>query len=164
MEKLRPHRHTLLTSGLVLLFAAGHAHPQDGDDDVLDWMQTLDAPAAALSDYQWTLAYGSSLLLTPIDGYLYPARWSDGKLLESQPPQIKVELYREQTQATVAVSDLVSPRSLTPAEWVMEVRTGSTWNPVSHFVFDQQFFFARSTPGTLDLVSTDAIRFKAIAE
>lgn len=152
MKSLRQNQSAVVAAALVLSFAMGAA----AQDDIQFEDQV---PARPMSAFQWSLVHGGSWILAPSEGRYYPAKLAGSRVLESYPPKIEVELYHQARGMTPELHTVKSAREISPSGWIAEVWQGDSWVPAQTFVFDQQFFFVRTTPGKLDRVAAEDIRF-----
>ncbi len=143
---------------LVVAISIGTSTTRAQDGDVPDTLRKRE-PAPPLTAFQWSLVHGRTIMLVEHDGHAYPARMAEGGVLESDPPQVVIAMYREDKTRRVALRRLLSPLNLDARGWILERRTDSGWMPAETFHFDQRYFYARTAPGTFERMNMAEIRF-----
>ena len=118
-------------------------------------------PLPPLTEFQWAVTEGASLVLVAEGDHLYPAKISGEGVIETFPPQLEVTFHGSGETKTVPVGALQSPFAMTGAAWILERRSGETWRPAPAHLFHGGFFYVLETPGTFRAVGADEIRFRA---
>jgi hypothetical protein len=121
------------------------------------------AAPAALSDFQWAVLNGAELMLVPVGDYYYLARRSNADLIETLPLKIEVELYRMSGEVaghhTIPVSEMMSPRDVSPDVWIMEMVDGESWTVMKAYVFYRTAFYALGDSNVFEYVEPGNLRF-----
>lgn len=118
-------------------------------------------PLPPLTEFQWAVTEGASLVLVAEGGHLYPAKISGEGVIETNPPKIEITFHGSGETRAVPVSALHSPFAMTGAAWILERRTGENWRPAPAHLFQGGFFHVQETPGTFRAIGADEIRFRA---
>lgn len=160
-------RRRVVSYVLALVCLAIPAVPGAEEEGGLDPATlTLAPPPPPLSPFQWALRSGGGLLLVPDGDVLYPARRVGEGVIETLPLGLEVEHHRDGTVRTVALHTILSPFEIAPADWLMQIADPAeaeeakpAWRTVDWRVFDGEFFYHRVSPGSLEAVLPEDIRF-----
>lgn len=118
-------------------------------------------PLPPLTEFQWAVTEGASLVLVAEGDRLYPAKISGDGVVETHPPKIEITFHGSGEAKAVPVSALTSPFAMTGAAWILERRSGEDWRPAPAHLFHGGFFHIQETPGTFRAIGHDEIRFRA---
>ncbi|WP_299071436.1 hypothetical protein [uncultured Paraglaciecola sp.] len=151
---IQTYRATILLLVSLLTFNACQSDTKMDNEAII----TLKSPQ--YSAFQWAVLAQGKLILTAHKGWLWPAYQSDNAILESYPPQIRLNLHNDDSVVTIAIDTLYSPLEVTSDNSKAEILVDGLWQSVADFKLnDMQFQYKFESGQQWRDVSSANIRF-----
>ncbi|MFT6269500.1 MAG: hypothetical protein ACJAVV_002326 [Alphaproteobacteria bacterium] len=119
------------TTVLVILLAACSSEKEKSLEDL---------------DAQLNAPVSTNLVFVNDGEYWRPAKKTDNKVLESNPPQINIRYEHNQAVDTVALSTVADAPLLNSSAYIAEYKVGDEWQSVANFKFESSQFLVQQTP------------------